>query len=59
MTVYAVVVESWNGEYGYSEYSLPLRLRPTEELADEYAESIRGDYPYLSDQVIVVPYEVN
>lgn len=55
MKVYAVVTKTWNCEYGYDEYSLPIKLFTNEDNAKEFAESYESED---FEKAIVVPCDL-
>ncbi|UJP30326.1 hypothetical protein [Klebsiella phage Kpn6N] len=56
MKVYVVVKNNWNCEYGYEEYSLPLKIFHTKSEATSYAEELEANDSYY--QYLVEEYDV-
>ncbi|BBC78203.1 Hypothetical protein KNT65_gp290 [Escherichia phage EcS1] len=55
MIVYAVVMSEFNCEYGYDEYSKPLKILSSKEKAEDYIKTLN---PEDYEEVLVVEYDV-
>ncbi|UIS65673.1 hypothetical protein PP425_gp294 [Enterobacter phage vB_EclM_Q7622] len=58
MNVYAIISTWYNCEYGYDEYSLPIEICSSEELANEIKANLKEEYADKCEQLLVVPYNV-
>ena len=51
MEVFAIVISTWNVEFQYEEYSKPVYICATEEIAKDLAHKIDTE-----DEVLIIPY---
>lgn len=56
--VYAIISNWYNDEYGYEEYSLPIEIVSSEELANEIKNQLEPHYAEKLENLLVIPYTV-
>lgn len=59
MTVYNVVKETWNLEYGYEEYSKPIVAFSTHKRAEAWVKENECKPEYEYEELLIVPIEVD
>lgn len=59
MTIYNVVKETWNLEYGYEEYSKPIAAFSTHERAEAWVKENECNPEHEYEELLIVPIEVD